>query len=149
MVEELERAVAQVFPPAVPGKIKIFRDYVAHYPPLLMQRGHLSEIFVNLLQNARDAFGEKGSVFLEAKCHRDYSIEITLRDNGPGIPPDKIERIFEAYYSTKEKGTGLGLAIVKHNLELYGGRMQVDSEIGIGTQFTITFPAKVIMNLRK
>ena len=48
-------------------------------------------------------------------------IEISMRDDGPGIPPDKIERIFEAYYTTKEKGTGLGLAIVKHNAELYGG----------------------------
>ena len=48
-----------------------------------------------------------------------------MRDDGPGIPPDKIERIFEAYYTTKEKGTGLGLSIVKHNVELYGGTVRV------------------------
>ena len=92
-----------------------------------MQRGHLSEIMVNLLQNAREALGENGNVFITADCRRDHSVEISVRDDGPGIPPDKIERIFEAYYTTKENGTGLGLAIVKHNVELYGGTVRVES----------------------
>ena len=72
-------------------------------------------------------------------------MEISVRDDGPGIPPDKIERIFEAYYTTKEKGTGLGLAIVKHNVELYGGTVRVESELGKGAEFTVIFPAKALM----
>jgi signal transduction histidine kinase len=107
-----------------------------------MQRGHLSEILVNLLQNAREALGEKGNVFVTADCRRDHAIEISVRDDGPGIAPDKIERVFEAYYTTKEKGTGLGLAIVKHNVELYGGTVRVESELGKGAKFTVTFPRK-------
>ena len=87
-----------------------------------MQREHLSEIILNLLKNAREAVGETGNVYITADRHRDHSVEISVRDDGPGIPPDKIERIFEAYYTTKEHGTGLGLAIVKHNVELYGGK---------------------------
>jgi signal transduction histidine kinase len=114
-----------------------------------MQRGHLSEILVNLLKNSREALVEKGNVFVAADCHRDHSIEISVRDDGPGIAPDKIERIFEAYYTTKERGTGLGLAIVKHNVELYGGNVRVESELGKGAKFTLIFPAKTLMNPAK
>jgi signal transduction histidine kinase len=147
VVEELDKAIAQVFPPAVPTGIKIQREYSHGFPPLLMQRGHLSEILVNLLKNTREALGETGNVLVTADCHRDYSVEISVRDNGSGIPPDKIERIFEAYYTTKEHGTGLGLAIVKHNVELYGGNVRVESELGKGAKFTLIFPAKALMKL--
>ena len=145
VVEELDRAIAQVFPPAVPTGIKTRREYGDSFPPLLMQRGHLSEILVNVLKNAREAVGEKGNVFVTAGCHRDHSVEISVRDDGSGIPPDKIERIFEAYYTTKERGTGLGLAIVKHNVDLYGGSVRVESELGKGAKFTLIFPAKALM----
>ncbi len=70
-----------------------------------------------------------------------------MRDDGPGIPPDKIERVFEAYYTTKERGTGLGLAIVKHNVELYGGSVRVESELGKGAKFIVIFPAKAVMKI--
>ena len=72
----------------------------------------------------------------------EHAVEISVADDGPGIAPDKIERIFEAYFTTKEKGTGLGLAIVKHNVELYGGTVRVDSVLGKGAKFTVIFPAK-------
>jgi signal transduction histidine kinase len=147
VIEELDRAIAQVFPLAVPVKIKIHREFAPHFPPLLMQRGHLSEILANLLQNARDALGDNGNIFIIADCHRDHSVEISVRDDGTGIAPDKIERIFEAYYTTKEKGSGLGLAIVKHNVELYGGGVRVESELGKGAKFTVIFPAKALMKL--
>jgi signal transduction histidine kinase len=144
VIEELNRALAQVFPPAVPTAIRIHREYGHGFSPLLMQRGHLSETFVNLLKNAREALGDKGNVRVAAHCHDDHLIEISVRDDGPGIAPDKIERIFEAYYTTKERGTGLGLAIVKHNVELYGGHVRVESELGKGAEFTLTFPAKTL-----
>jgi len=147
VVEELDRAIAQVFPPAVPTGIKVRREYGHGFPPLLMQRGHLSEILVNLFKNAREAVGETGNVFVTADCHRNHSVEISIRDDGAGVPPDKIERIFEAYYTTKEHGTGLGLAIVKHNVELYGGTVRVESGLGKGAKFILTFPAKALMKL--
>ena len=151
VVGELNRALAQIFPPAVPTGIKIHREFGASFPPLLMQRGHLSEILLNLLQNAREAVGEQGNIVVAAECRRDYAVEISVRDDGPGIPPEKMERVFEAYYTTKEKGTGLGLAIVKHNAELYGGSVRVESKLesklGKGAKFTVIFPAKALMKL--
>ena len=62
VIEELNRAIAQVFPPAMPTAIQIHREYGHGFSPLLMQRGHLSETFVNLLQNAREALGDKGNL---------------------------------------------------------------------------------------
>jgi signal transduction histidine kinase len=149
VTEEIERAIVQVFPSAVPGKIKIHREFGHGFPLLLMQRGHLSEIFVNLLQNAREVLGERGNIFVAASCHRDYSVEISVRDDGPGIPPEKNGQVFEAYYTTKEKGSGLGLAIVKHNAELYGGTVYLESELGKGAKFTVSFPAKALMKFSK
>jgi signal transduction histidine kinase len=145
VIEELERALTQVFPSAVPTGIRIHRRFGHDFPPLLMQRGHLSESFLNLLLNAREALAAQGNVFVTAGSHSDQSVEISVRDDGPGIAPDKIGRIFEAYYTTKERGTGLGLAIVKHNVELYGGSVRVESELGKGAKFTLIFPAKALM----
>jgi signal transduction histidine kinase len=117
---------------------------------MFMQRRHLLDTFVNLLQNAREALGVKGgNIFIRAQCRADYSIEVSLRDDGPGIPPDKQEKIFEAYYTTKEKGTGLGLATVKHNVQLYGGAVRVESALGKGARFILVFPARALMKLAK
>jgi signal transduction histidine kinase len=149
VTEELERALEQVFPPAVATGVHVHRQFGQAFPPLLMQRQHLSEIILNLLKNAKEAVGENGNVYVTADRQRDHSVGISVRDDGPGVPPDKIERIFEAYYTTKEHGTGLGLAIVKHNVELYGGAVRVESGLGKGATFTLVFPAKTLMKLKK
>jgi len=144
VIREIDRAIELVFPAAVPTEIKVVQKIAAQFPPLLMQRAHFSEILVNLLKNAREALGGQGSLLVEAVCRRDHAIEITITDDGPGIAPDKVGRIFEAYFTTKEKGTGLGLAIAKHNAELYGGDVRVDSALGKGAKFTVTLPAKAL-----
>jgi signal transduction histidine kinase len=150
VIEELEHAIAQVFPPAAGYPVRIRREWTDEFPPLFMQRRHLLDTFVNLLQNAREALGEKGgSVFVSAQCHSDYSVEVAVRDDGPGIPADKQEKIFEAYYTTKEKGTGLGLATVKHNVDLYGGSVRVESALGKGARFVLVFPAKALIRLAR
>ncbi|HEX9046052.1 MAG TPA: HAMP domain-containing sensor histidine kinase [Verrucomicrobiae bacterium] len=143
VVEEVDRAISQVFPEAVPTGIELTKRLAGPFPPLLMQRGHLSEILVNLLSNARDALNGHGHVSIVATVDRQHTVEISVADDGPGIPADRLGRVFEAYFTTKEKGTGLGLAIVKHNVELYSGNIKVDSELGKGAKFTVTFPAKL------
>ena len=145
VIEELNRAIEQVFPPGVPTEIQVHREYAPGLPHLLMQRRHLAESLVNLLQNAREALAGKGNVFVSAICHLDDSVEISVRDDGPGVTPDKHERIFEAYYTTKERGTGLGLAMVKHNAELYSGTVRVESALGHGAKFVLLFPARTLM----
>ena len=145
--QELERACEQVLPRSIQTGVQLHTEIAREFPPLLMQRRHFTECVVNLLQNAREAVGEQGHVYLAAAVRRDYAVEVTVRDDGPGIPPDKLERIFEAYYTTKDRGTGLGLAIVKHNVELYNGSVRVESALGQGARFTLVFPAKTLIKL--
>jgi signal transduction histidine kinase len=147
--DEIERAITQVFPPAADYQVRLHRDYAPALPSLLMQRSQLEEIFVNLLQNAREAMHGEGDIWIRARYGDQYSVTVTLTDNGPGIPPDKREQIFEAYFTTKVKGSGLGLAIVKHNVEIYGGSVRLESELGKGTTFTLQFPARTVLKLRK
>ncbi len=148
VIEELDRAIDRVFPPAAGFPVRIHRDCPPPFPPLVMQRRHLFDAFVNVLQNAREALGTVGgNIYVTVHCRDDYSIEVSIRDDGPGIPADKQGRIFEAYFTTKEKGTGLGLATVKTNVELYGGTVRVESELGKGARFVLLFPARTLMKV--
>jgi len=149
-IEELDQAIERVFPAGAGFAIQVHREYAGSFPPLLMQRRHFSETLINVLQNAREALnGKGGAIWVNAECRSDYAIEVSIRDDGPGIPPDKQESIFEPYFTTKEKGTGLGLATVKHNVELYGGTVRVESELGKGTRFVLLFPARTPIQLVK
>ena len=149
MPEELDRAIENVFPSGIETKIRVHRNYEGEFPTLLMQRQHVSEVVINLLQNAREALNGEGNIFVYAHCRSDFTVEVVIRDDGPGITTDKVERIFEAYYTTKQRGTGLGLAIVKQNMELYGGMVRVESELGKGACFTLLFPAKSLVRFGK
>lgn len=149
VTEELDRAIDEVFPPAAKYNVTVNRDYGAALPTILAQRGHLSEAFVNLLQNAREAMDGHGQIDVSARYADDYSVEIRIEDSGPGIAREKLGKVFEAYYTTKEKGTGLGLAIVKHNTELYNGSVEVQSEPGKGACFIVRLPAKTVFTVRK
>ena len=108
---------------------------------VIADRSKLQQVLINLAENARQALEETGgrlSLACEAASPREARIRI--RDNGCGIPPERLPRIFEAFYSTREEGTGLGLAIVKQIVEAAGGRIQAESEIGRGTSFEIHLP---------
>jgi signal transduction histidine kinase len=144
---EIRGAVTQMFPPGLTLGIPVTLDLQPPFPPLLMQRRHFSEILLNLLQNAREALGPRGTITVSARVRRDQSVEIIVADNGPGIAAEQLARIFEAYFTTKERGTGLGLAIVKNNVELYGGTVHAESELGKGTRFVLVFPAKASVKL--
>ena len=143
--DELLGAIGEVFPPNHMFPVEFKKNVSDMLPPLMMQRAHLREVMVNLLVNAREAAGEGGLVQVSCKSSPNYEIELRVKDSGVGIALDQRERIFEAYFTTKKKGTGLGLAIVKQNTELYGGEVRVESELGEGTEFILTFPTRVLL----
>jgi signal transduction histidine kinase len=107
-----------------------------------------NSIFTNLINNARDALVEQDSeskeirVFVEGVDEEgNKNVRIKLHDNGPGIPQDQLDEIFEPFFSTKPtSGTGLGLEIVKRLVQLYDGQIGVESKEGKRTIFTITLP---------
>jgi signal transduction histidine kinase len=138
----IEQAADDVFPEGYEHDIEISIVTPEMPPPVLMQRLHLSEILVNLLTNARSVLEGRGKLDIEVAVHQGENLTVTIADNGPGMPHDEAQRIFDAFYSNTDKGTGLGLAIVRHNVEIYGGRVEVDSKLGSGTTFTLVFPFK-------
>lgn len=95
--------------------------------------------FQNIILNAIQASGSGTAIHIEAK-HCDTNINVIFTDNGPGMDESVLKKIFEPFYTTKDNGTGLGLAVVKSVVELHGGEVAVESELGKGTQFTITLP---------
>ena len=100
----------------------------------------LREALINLVLNAVDAMPQGGSITLETSQERDWVL-LSVTDTGNGIPPDVRRRIFEPFFTTKDSGTGLGLSIVSGIISSYGGTIDVDSELGRGTTFTIRLPA--------
>ena len=147
VADEIDNAILQVFPPAAKYSVEVHKDCDPNLPALLMQKRHFSGVLVNLMQNAREAMHGCGRIDISARIGANDSIVVVINDNGPGIAPDKIDKIFDAYFTTRAKGTGLGLAIVKHNTEMYGGNVQVQSELGKGTRFTLEFPPRILMKL--
>jgi len=145
VVDELNRAIEEVFPVELPQELHLKREFPGPFPPLLMQRKHFMDAISNLLQNARDASPPGGTIEITARQQPDGAVVISVSDEGSGIPPEKRERVFEAYYTTKTQGSGLGLAVVRHNVELYGGVVRIESELGKGAKFTVVFPAKTLM----
>ena len=145
--EKIRKAVHEALPKGITPGLKVELNLHAPFPPMLMQRRHLTEILVNLLLNAREAMDGKGKIIISARVRNDLAVEIIVADNGPGIETGQLERIFEAYYTTKKRGSGIGLAIVKNNVELYGGTVRAESELGKGTRFILVFPARASLKL--
>ena len=149
LAAELDEALAQVFPKEAEFNVKVASEVAADIPALVMQRVHLREVLVNLLVNASEAALARragGHIWVTARSDNEgRSIVFTVRDDGAGIPPDQLESVLEPYFSTKAKGTGLGLAIVKHNIELYGGTVRAQSELGKGAQFIVSFSPRALL----
>lgn len=107
----------------------------------------LQQVLLNLISNARDAMGQGGVLRLKAweekKRDRDFVV-LSVHDTGCGIPPDRMDKIFEPFYTTKPpgKGTGLGLSICRRLMEAYGGGIEVVSREGQGANFLVWFPLR-------
>lgn len=113
-----------------------------------VDRRHLEEILINLITNAYQAMPE-GGVLQISEERIDGRVGIKIRDSGKGIPPDKLKRIFDPFFSMRgEKGTGLGLYIVKKLIDRNGGKIKVTSHIGKGTTFSLEFPVVAMKTIR-
>jgi PAS domain S-box-containing protein len=113
---------------------------------VIADRDKLNQIFINLLDNAVKFSREKGKIEIKTERQDNNFIKVSVIDNGIGISEDDKEKIFDRFYQTgngsvaKTKGTGLGLAITKSLVELQGGKIWVNSEIGKGSNFSFTLP---------
>ncbi|MDW7979918.1 MAG: ATP-binding protein [Verrucomicrobiales bacterium] len=115
----------------------------------------LQQVFGNLLDNAIKYGRENGTVTVRARLLASGEVEVAVQDDGPGIPAEALDRVFERFYrvdkarSRAHGGTGLGLAIVKHIVQAHGGKVWAESELGKGATFYFTLPCVASTNVTK
>jgi signal transduction histidine kinase len=116
-------------------------------PAIICSPSQINQVFLNLVTNAAQAMDEgqggQGTLTLTTRSEND-GVAVDVADNGKGIPPEVLPKIFDPFFSTKEigKGTGLGLSISYKIVEQHGGRISVESQPGTGTKFTVWLPLK-------
>jgi len=122
---------------------------IQQVPPANAVGNQIQQVLLNLLINARQATAEGGRILIGLSHDvTNDTVDLTVRDTGSGIPADKLQRIFDPFFSTKngpdgsgKGGTGLGLSTCRNIIEHHRGRIRVESAVGAGTCFTIKLPA--------
>ncbi|WP_291271975.1 ATP-binding protein [Geothrix sp.] len=140
--EVVRRAVSVVMTQLSLNQVDLSLDLAAELPLAHADANQIQQVAVNLLLNAGDAIGtEGGTIRASTRSGPDGSIELVIKDSGRGIAAEDLPRIFEPFYTTKgNHGTGLGLAVSWGIVEAHGGALEVQSEPGQGTQFTLRIP---------
>ena len=132
LCELLEELVRTSVPPTITARLTLDQETPVlhgHYDPL-------RRAFANMIRNAVEACAGEGELEIFAAPVADGA-RVTIRDHGPGIPPELEERIFDPYYTGKEGGTGLGLALAKQTIELHNGTIAVERTRGGGATFVV------------
>ncbi|MBU1054287.1 MAG: GHKL domain-containing protein [Proteobacteria bacterium] len=126
------------------NNISIINDSKSDLPIIASDHSQIQQVFLNLLTNAIDAVGKDGNIYISSKSN-DSKIAVSIKDNGPGIPKERQTRVFEPFFTTKKsgKGTGLGLSVSYNIVKNLGGTINLESEEGKGTTFTVTLPVVV------
>jgi signal transduction histidine kinase len=121
--------------------IRLEKHFLPDLPPLMVDRHMLEQVFMNLILNAVQALREGGSITIRTKVSEERCA-IQIEDTGCGIPTSVLPRIFDPFFTTKGtgEGTGLGLSVSLGIIERHGGTIQVDSEVGKGSTFTVWLP---------
>jgi signal transduction histidine kinase len=122
--------------------IRLTTDLDRSLPRVKGDMTALERVLVNLLSNARDAMPDGGAVTIASRESPESPgwFHITIEDNGLGIAPDVLKRVFDLLYTTKPSGTGLGLWMSRRVVQEHNGRIDVQSEVGRGATFTINLP---------
>ncbi|MDI6751535.1 MAG: ATP-binding protein [bacterium] len=125
------------------GKIKKILELLPETPSVLADQRRLEQVFTNIIQNAANSMQEEGILRIETKSlkieEQDF-VKISFTDTGTGIADEIRERIFEPFFTTRSRGVGLGLSICKEIIEKHGGKIDVETKLGLGTTFNILLP---------
>ena len=113
----------------------------AHSP--LGDAAQLRDAFLNLAQNAIQAMQRGGRLSVDCAGLPNQRVRVRVEDTGVGIAPENLTKIFELYYTTKERGTGVGLSMVYRTIQVHNGEIDVESTVGVGTTFIVVLPASV------
>ncbi len=137
--QEIDRTLS-LMDPRIKDGIRVVKDYET-LPRVRCYVGQLNQVFLNLLMNACDALGRRGTIRIETRAEAG-GVVLRFSDDGPGIPAEIQRRIFDPFFTTKPvgQGTGLGLSLSHGIVERHGGHINVASEVGRGTTFSVHLP---------
>jgi two-component system NtrC family sensor kinase len=126
-------------------KIDFNLELDAALPLAELDAAQFREVLLNLIHNAADAMPDGGKITIRTAAKPDDMIAVEVQDEGKGIPPEHLSKLFTPFFTTKPvgKGTGLGLAIIYGIVKMHRGQINVQSEVGRGTTFTISLPIKL------
>jgi two-component system, sporulation sensor kinase E len=127
---------------AMMHSVQIVADFAPQLPLIYCEPNQLKQVFINILKNAIEVMPKGGDITVRIRQIDGNHIRISITDQGCGIPHDKIKKLGEPFYTTKERGTGLGLMVSYKIIEEHQGKIDVESEVGVGTTFHITLPIK-------
>ncbi len=138
ILEQLLKAYVAIYP-----DIQFEKSFDPQLPPMVpVDVDQIKRVFINIIDNAIEALGAKGKITLHTLYRRESNfVEITVADDGPGIPDSEKEKIFLPYFSKKEQGSGLGLAIALNIIEEHRGEILVEDNQPHGARFIINLPA--------
>lgn len=136
----LDHVVTLLESEAIMHDVQIVRSYEGPSLHVSCDPNQLKQVFINMVKNSIEAMPSGGTITIEAKADRS-DIVIAVRDEGVGISEDKIRMLGQPFYTTKEKGTGLGMMVSLNIVENHGGRVNVTSEPGLGTEIRVFLPA--------
>jgi signal transduction histidine kinase len=121
-------------------EVEVVRRY-EDMPPILCDEEELKQVWTHLILNALYAMGHKGAIMIGMRCVDNHAV-IKIADFGSGIPSEYLDKIFDAFFTTRSsgEGSGMGLAIVKKIIEKHKGRIEVESKVGFGTMFSVYLP---------
>jgi len=126
----------------IPSHVELVKQLTKINPSVSIDKDEMTQVFRNLIKNAVEVMPEKGQIIIRSDYDAgDNTVSVEVSDSGPGIPQDKLDKIFTPFFTTKPRGTGLGLAVVKKVVERHKGRIEVSSALGRGTTFRIHLPA--------
>jgi signal transduction histidine kinase len=122
--------------------VSIYTDLKDDLPMTMADRVQIQQVLMNLMLNGIEAITDAGGmVTVTSQSGEDGQIEISVSDTGPGLPLNKADQIFDAFFTEKPQGSGMGLAISKSIVESHGGRIWANNDGGSGATFYFTLPA--------
>jgi signal transduction histidine kinase len=137
--EQVNRVLDFFLPQAKESEVEVLRYLDPDLPSIMLDERTMEAALVNLVKNAIEAMPDGGQLTVRTRLTRG-GVALDLIDTGNGMDQNTAMHMFEAFYSTKDGGSGLGLPTARKGIEAHGGRIDVQSELGRGTQFTLEFP---------
>jgi signal transduction histidine kinase len=138
--EVVQEALSRV---TVPENVEVVSQLDGRLPIILADSDQLGQVFGNIILNAVQAMPEGGQLIIKSQVPSPEWVAVSFMDTGVGIPEENLGRLFEPLFTTKAKGIGLGMAVTKTLVEGHGGKIEVESEVGVGTTFTVRLPISV------